>query len=329
MLTGSAISNPPALNHEPSVMKETQWLFIGHGALASLWAHHLAANDASVVLLKRNADSVAELQLTLQTIPGQSVKRTFCVTDWQDVRAEQVKNSVIIVMVKAWQLDGVLRQLERYPAPEAMIISHNGLGAGESIIAAHPEWPVYDLVTTHGAWQKSPQHTVHAGAGQSVIGRRLTDSASAPCLNIPAWLPALEHALPPLTWEPDILLRRWQKLAINCAINPLATLSGQQNGVLQNEYYAPAIAQICAEVCAVANVILGQGMLRPAVIIEQVTEVIKATAANRCSMLQDSLAGRRTEIDYLNGYIATSGNHLGIPVPLNDYLYDAICRMSV
>jgi 2-dehydropantoate 2-reductase len=35
-------------------------------------------------------------------------------------------------------------------------------------------------------------------------------------------------------------------------------------------------------------------------------------------MLQDIEAGRRTEIDYLNGGIVSFGARLGVPTPLNE-----------
>src|SRR4026207_1777612 len=34
-------------------------------------------------------------------------------------------------------------------------------------------------------------------------------------------------------------------------------------------------------------------------------------------MLQDVMRGRRTEVDYLNGYVANEGRRLGVPAPLN------------
>jgi len=41
---------------------------------------------------------------------------------------------------------------------------------------------------------------------------------------------------------------------------------------------------------------------------------------NRPSLLQDVVKGRRTEVDYLNGKIASLGRELGIPTPMNDVL---------
>jgi 2-dehydropantoate 2-reductase len=34
-------------------------------------------------------------------------------------------------------------------------------------------------------------------------------------------------------------------------------------------------------------------------------------------MLQDVMRGRRTEVEYLNGYVAAEGRRLGVAAPLN------------
>jgi 2-dehydropantoate 2-reductase len=53
-------------------------------------------------------------------------------------------------------------------------------------------------------------------------------------------------------------------------------------------------------------------------------EVCTATAANRSSMLQDVLAGRRTEIEALNAQVAVRGASHGIPAPVNHILTQLI-----
>jgi 2-dehydropantoate 2-reductase len=41
-------------------------------------------------------------------------------------------------------------------------------------------------------------------------------------------------------------------------------------------------------------------------------------------MLQDVMKGRRTEIDYLNGYVSAQGRRLGVPTPVNDAVVAAV-----
>ncbi len=50
---------------------------------------------------------------------------------------------------------------------------------------------------------------------------------------------------------------------------------------------------------------------------EMITEGARAPGKRNVSMLQDILAQRQTEVDFINGAIADLGKKLGIPVPLN------------
>ena len=44
----------------------------------------------------------------------------------------------------------------------------------------------------------------------------------------------------------------------------------------------------------------------------------KRLAGGRPSMLQDVMRGRRTEIDYLNGYVVDQGRRVGVKTPFNE-----------
>jgi 2-dehydropantoate 2-reductase len=50
---------------------------------------------------------------------------------------------------------------------------------------------------------------------------------------------------------------------------------------------------------------------------KMVAEGAKTPHKRNASMLQDVLAGRPTEVDFINGAIADLGEKLGVPVPLN------------
>ena len=218
-----------------------------------------------------------------------------------------------LIFVKAWQLELLLSQLidEGLPKRAQLIVSHNGMGAAEELIQHHPDWQVYDLVTTHGAWRQDRYHSILAGLGQSWLGARQPAAK-------PQWFTVLADAFPPLTWTDDITLRRWHKLAINCAINPLATLAQSSNGILRSEAARTQIRAVCAEI-ANLNPALDTNELEA-----QVHEVIRASAGNRCSMLQDVTAGRRTEIDYLNGFICRKGEEKQVSTRINCELAERI-----
>jgi 2-dehydropantoate 2-reductase len=49
----------------------------------------------------------------------------------------------------------------------------------------------------------------------------------------------------------------------------------------------------------------------------------------RPSLLQDVMRGRRTEIDYLNGYVCDQGRLKGIKTPVNDAVVAAVRSYGV
>ena len=128
---------------------------------------------------------------------------------------------------------------------------------------------------------------------------------------------------------------RWSKLALNCMLNPLAGLSGLGTAEVRSEPLTRRLAaHIGAEVVRVGRAlghriepILGIAAPRFAEAgdsgaIEILGKEIAADAMSRTggrpSMLQDVMKGRRTEIDYLNGFVAAEGRRAGVPTPFND-----------
>jgi len=49
-----------------------------------------------------------------------------------------------------------------------------------------------------------------------------------------------------------------------------------------------------------------------------------ATDEQRPSMAQDMFKGRRTETDFINGYVAERGAYIGVPAPLHVKMNDLV-----
>ena len=63
--------------------------------------------------------------------------------------------------------------------------------------------------------------------------------------------------------------------------------------------------------------------------LAKVEAVCEATSDNICSMLQDVLREKKTEVDFINGVIVRQAQGLGIPVPVNSLLTDLIKTIEV
>jgi 2-dehydropantoate 2-reductase len=112
-------------------------------------------------------------------------------------------------------------------------------------------------------------------------------------------------------------------MAINCIINPLTALHNCANGELsQRRDLITQVTTLCGEVSKVTR---AAGFTELAAALPQlVAGVIAATANNRSSMLQDVENGRRTEIDYITGFLLRVADQHGIDAPHNRALLKSI-----
>ena len=114
-----------------------------------------------------------------------------------------------------------------------------------------------------------------------------------------------------------------EKLVVNATINPLSAILHQKNGQLFNDpettrlmqallSEASMVVRSLPELQAVSNIASRFSVPN---LEGRVRRVAELTAPNTSSMLQDVIAGRETEIDYINGYIEDRGTQLGIECP--------------
>jgi 2-dehydropantoate 2-reductase len=80
--------------------------------------------------------------------------------------------------------------------------------------------------------------------------------------------------------------------------------------------------RIAKETVAVAN---KKGVsAREDVVLNMLEDAFKNHYSHMPSMLQDSLAKRTTEVEYINGAIAREAAQLGISVPTTEVLYQLV-----
>lgn len=110
----------------------------------------------------------------------------------------------------------------------------------------------------------------------------------------------------------------WAKAIVNASINPITALTGLRNGqVLQYDETAAllrAVVEEAADIGRACGAFVQEG------IVDTVEAICEKTAENRSSMLQDIEAGRRTEIEYINGEIARRAEERGLQAPLSRML---------
>jgi len=219
------------------------------------------------------------------------------------------RTDLAVVTVKSFDTAAAARALASVDADGALSLQ-NGMG-NEETLAAQLDCPVLAGTCTYGARLAEPGVVECTGDGQIHLGTRdggwsaLADRVGGSFVT--AGLDATVAA--------DMPRRLWEKLAVNAGINATTALARVPNGALADGP-ARAVAENAArETARVART--HDINLDPAQAVEQTLSVAETTAANTSSMSQDVRAGKRTEVDAINGYVVEQATE---PVPVNETL---------
>jgi 2-dehydropantoate 2-reductase len=230
---------------------------------------------------------------------------------------------LLILPVKAYQVLPVLVQLRPFiQSNHIIVLLHNGMGTIEQVRNTLPNNPLIAATTSYGAFKPGANTLIETGLGQTHLGW-LGNVDSALKQSIESILSKL---LPPSNWHQDISLALWKKLAINAVINPLSAIHNLKNGELSDVKYSASISNICGEITKVMNAI-GYSVNSDE-LVENVQQVITATANNFSSMHQDLKFKRQTEIAFINGYVTSKAAELNIEVPHNQRLVEQIRQLE-
>lgn len=289
-----------------------QWLVIGQGAIGSLMAINLQRTGVKVALkLRQPQPESVTISLDQQTysFATQSLPLT--------------EPTHIFAAIKAYQVTEFLAELKQslLPINSTLVLSYNGMLDNEQEVlpAGALHW-----VTTHGAYRDGAA-VIHAGHGESWLGWAQVEQASS---RRPAEVfTALNNALPLLNWSPAIHQRRWQKLAMNCLINPFTVIHQCRNGELLHQRVLDEQYALAEELVWLAH---HHGvLLQVEDLVQQAQQVIHQTANNYSSMYMDVKHGRPTEIDYLNGFVARQSMQAGHPAPHHQALWHRVRELSL
>ncbi len=319
---------------------------LGAGALGTLFAASLASYGArhdptsSIRLIVRDRDTAKAIQrrggLAVEEATLTGIARTSdaarptdaaheteaaCVTD--DVARALADIDVLLVAVKSYATRDAVVPLRPHITPHVAILSlQNGIAAASDLAYALPGHSRIGLApTTEAAMLIEPGLVRRSARGRTRVGWVAGTSADdAPLRRYAAFATtaglATEVASP---IEPVV----WQKLVASAAINPTTALAGVVNGAILADValHARAAALAC-EAAAVARA-CGVPITDDAAVADA-EAVMRATAANRSSMLRDLERGRRTEIDAIAGTIVRLAAEHGIAVPATARAYDEV-----
>ena len=293
---------------------QSRTVIVGTGALACLFAYRLAPHTAITMLgtWQEGLETIRKSGVCLMS-PDEPAEPVQVRATSDPSECEGVAKALILV--KSWQTERAARQLASFLPEKGLALTlQNGLGNFEVLGDLLGYDRVAQGVTTMGA-------TLEASGSVRVGGEGPTHIAHHP--QIEGWVELFTQAGIKVDVTENVEELVWGKLTINAGINPLTALLEVPNGELIKSQAATELMHAAAQETAnVATALdIGLPFTNPAHAVE---EVVRATAANISSMLQDIRRGAPTEIDAISGAIWKEGERMGVPVPITWTLWQLV-----
>jgi len=314
---------------------------VGAGAIGSVVGGLLTNAGHDVTLIDQWPEHVEAMRRHGLRLSGTCGEHVVKVTARHLHEAQAIEEpfDAVFVAVKSYDTEWATALAVRHlREPGGVVVDfQNGLN-DERVAAIAGRARTLGCVITIGAGLYEPGHATRTDTGK--VGFKVGELDGQETARARE-LARILNDVAPAHVTTNLWGERWSKLAVNCMANPLAGLSGLGSAEVRSEPVPRRLAiAIAAEVVRVGrasgyeiepiygivaqrfvDAMEGRGL---ADVERDMAAGARHLSGGRPSLLQDVLRGRRTEIDYLNGYVSTAGRRVGVPTPVNDAVVKAI-----
>ncbi|MFA6107993.1 MAG: 2-dehydropantoate 2-reductase [Candidatus Latescibacterota bacterium] len=294
---------------------------MGAGGLGGYFGGLLARGGAEVTLVARGPHlrAMEAAGLTVRSeLSGDFIVRPPVTGDAGSLRPVDL----LLFCVKAYDLEPAARQCLPAVNDRTVVVPvQNGIDAAERLAGVFGQRPVLGGLTYVASRIESPGVVVQQGRSGSLVFGELDNGPSARGREVLAFLE--EHGVAG-EFCPDVVRRLWEKFIVVCATGGVLAMRREPFGpVLASAEAREQMTRVMHEVAAVAA---ASGIpLGPGIVPELLAYLERQMAPEaRSSQLSDLQAGRRLELEHLNGAAIRLGRRFGVPTPANQEIYDAL-----
>ena len=293
-------------------------VIVGCGAVGSLFAAHLAkAGEAEIWaydVWKEHTDAIRTHGLRLSGAADITVK----LQATSDPRQLPHCDYGIVATKAIHTKQAIAQTAHAFDESSAVCSVQNGVG-NEEILAEHVKYVIRG--TTFPAGHPiAPGHIGYDIRGDTWIGPFEPTKTTMTSVEELAGL-MTRSGMNTVALK-DARGAQWTKLIFNASTNPVGALTLLHHGAATR--FSPTGAlfnDLIAEGEAVAKALGIELHGDPRQLVQKGAN---APGKHRASMLQDVLAKRQTEVDFMNGAIVKWGEQAHVPTPLNRALWELI-----
>ena len=297
-------------------------LIVGVGALGGTIATRGINASVPIWLATRSAQSAAVLRssgLRVSGVGGPAEVRSVRSAAVEEY-ATADKFDLIVLATKAHDALEIGPFLARLLAPRGTLLCIQNGGVSQMLSERLGDRVVLGGLSNLGATMVEPGVYEQRNAGHLLIGE-VAGGISDRAMNVAEALrPAIEMRV-----TANLAGAIWSKLLLNCSVTTIGALANQtMRGYMASAAGQQVFHRTYDEALSVA---LATGTRPERMIVDPVPpegdrapwiDQILATYGDiKPSMLQDFERGRRTEIDFINGYATELGRKVGVGVAMN------------
>jgi len=298
-------------------------LIVGAGALGAMYAERLLAAEVPVAFL---ADGARAERVRRDGVVVNDRKMHIPVYTPGEYEALPPPTHILVAL-KHHHLPDALPSIAAVAGEDTIVFSvMNGIDSESQLAAALGESidtsrVVYAMAAGMDAVRDGAS-VRYTRLGTIWIGER-TNDPEQPSPRIRRVVAFLSRAGIPCTVPPDMEHALWNKFMLNVGINQWSAVLGAPYGVFHRQQAARSVMRATMqEVVAVAH---RAGVALSQDDVDHWFEVIATLGPDgKTSMLQDVMAGRKTEVEMFAGQVVELGQRWEVPTPLNSALLGAI-----
>lgn len=282
--------------------------------MGSVYAALLAAAGHDVAAVDVNAAHVAAIREHGLRVDGASGDRTLRIAATTDP-AEIGEVELVVIATKSWAARAAAESAGPLLGTDTAVLTiQNGLGAADVVAeVVGDERLLVGVAGGFGASLVAPGHAHHHGMELVRIGERSGPATERTERVAHAWRQA---GFEVRTYD-DVDRLLWEKLICNACFAGIGGLLELTIGEVIENPHAWAVASGCAQEALDVGRARGVDLDIPDC-EAYVLDYGRAIPDARPSLLLDLLAGRPTEVEWINGAVPREGAKVGVPAPTNE-----------
>ncbi len=288
-------------------------VIFGGGSMGLAYAGLLSKVLSDVTLLVRRPEQEKAINkngVILHTSSGKKTAKVFAVANPRDLKDADL----IITLTKNYNSTQVAKIISSTAKSSCIVMTmENGIGVREIYLDKCSPRKVIQSISYLGCKRLSDTSTVVSGSMNMAIEK--LDNPNEFQAQI---IEALENVGFNVEISNNIKDIVWRKMILITAQHATSALTHLSFGqLLENKDSCELAEKLLKELAAVA---IKEKISLPDNLMDIVQNNWKTIPDHKSSMYQDLAAGRKTEIDMMNGAIVKLGKKHGVPTPYNDAL---------